>query len=138
MIMKKFILGAMLVFSVVSCTVEPGKDGVNGKDSIDGSNATATGGKQFIFITGNITNEQAAAKIAQELGANTDRISISYTVGLTALDLSALATSWEISIANNQDLTTVNLNGLKTTNDLYLGYNNKLQTVLLNNLTSAN
>ncbi|MCW2119981.1 hypothetical protein [Flavobacterium sp. 7A] len=75
--MKKIILGIAVLFCVLSCTQEgvAGKDGVNGTDGTSGTNGanrTITSlGKTHIFITGNLTNQQAAAQIAQEAGTNT-------------------------------------------------------------------
>ncbi|SER74735.1 hypothetical protein [Flavobacterium frigoris] len=136
--MKKLILGSILALCVMSCTADgiPGKDGINGTN---GTNGTITGqGKTHVFITGNITNAQAAAQIAQEVGPLTTNISVRYSTGLTTLDLSALTSVWDIQIYDNADLTTINLNGLKNINTLSVGNENKLQSVSLNNLVSSN
>lgn len=138
--MKKIILGVILACSIVSCTQEgvAGKDGVNGNNGTNGTSAsTANQGKTHIFITGNITNAQAATQIAQEVGSNTTHISVTNTTGLTSLDLSALTSVWEITISYNLDLATVNLNGLKSMNSLTLSYNFKLQSFSLNNVISS-
>lgn len=138
--MKKLILGFILAFCVLSCSQDgvPGKDGINGTNGTNGNNASTTSlGKTHIFITGNITNAQAAAQIAQEVGTNTTHISIAYSTGLTSIDLSVLTSVWEININNNYDLTTVNLNGLKSINSLTVNNENKLQSVSLNSLISS-
>lgn len=141
----RLFLGAIIsVCLLTSCTAEDGingadgKDGVNGLNGTNGTNASTTSqGKTYVFITGNITNAQAASQIAQEVGPNTTHISISNTTGLTTLDLSALTTVWEIFISYNLDLATVNLNGLKSINSLNLSNDNKLQSVSLNNLITS-
>ena len=71
-------------------------------------------GKTSIYLTGNITNAQAAAKIAAEFGPNTENIYIKNTNQLTSVDLSALVTVSTIEISNNSNLTSVNLNNLIT------------------------
>jgi hypothetical protein len=141
----RLFLGAIIsVCLLTSCTAEDGINGVDGKDGADGTNgangtnsSTTSQGKTYVFITGNITNAQAATQIAQEVGPNTTHISISNTTGLTAIDLSTLTTVWEIFINYNLDLATVNLNGLKSINSLNLSNDNKLQSVSLNNLTTS-
>ncbi len=69
-------------------------------------------GKTAIYLTGDITNAQAAAKIAAELGTNTENIYIRNTTQLTTVDLSALETIGNIEIFNNPNLTNVILNNL--------------------------
>ena len=69
-------------------------------------------GKTSIYLTGNITDAQAAAKIAAELGPNTENIYIKNTNQLTSVDLSSLLTIGNIAISNNSNLTNVNLNNL--------------------------
>ena len=69
-------------------------------------------GKSTVYITGNITNEQAAAKLLDEFGTNTDNIIISNTTGLTSIDLSLVKYLNSLRIELNKDLTSVNLNGI--------------------------
>ncbi len=71
-------------------------------------------GKPSIYLTGDITNAQAAAKIAAELGPYTENIYIRNTTQLTAVDLSALVTISIIDISNNTLLTNIIFNNLTT------------------------
>ena len=63
--------------------------------------STQSQGKTSIYLTGNITNAQAAAKIAAEFGPYTENIYIKNTTQLTSVDLSALVTISKIEISNN-------------------------------------
>jgi hypothetical protein len=79
------------------------------------SGTSQTQGKPTIFITGNITNQQAAAQIAAELGPQTDNIYVVNTTGLSAIDLSAAGSLMFLKISANTNLTSVNLNSLSKT-----------------------
>ena len=74
--------------------------------------AGSSQGKTSIVITGNITNAQAAAKIAAEFGPYTENIYIRNTTGLTTVDLSTITTLINLGISENADLTTINLSGI--------------------------
>ena len=74
-------------------------------------------GKTSIYLTGNITDAQAAAKITAEFGPFTENIYIRNTTQLTTVDLSALETISNISIQNNSNLTNINLSNLSTIED---------------------
>jgi hypothetical protein len=63
-------------------------------------------------LTGNITNEQAAAQIAKEFGPYTENIYIRNTTGLTTVDLSAITSLINLSISDNANLTSINLSSL--------------------------
>lgn len=69
-------------------------------------------GKPSIMISGNITDAQAAAKIAAEAGPYTENILILDTAGLTTLDLSMLTSLYSLEINGNSNLTTINLSAL--------------------------
>lgn len=79
-------------------------------------------GKSTVYITGNITNEQAAAKLLDDFGSNTDNIIIKNTTGLTSIDLSSVKYLNSLRIELNKDLTSINLNGLINTYD-FVGIN---------------
>jgi uncharacterized protein (TIGR02145 family) len=74
-------------------------------------------GKTSIYLTGNITDAQAAAKITAELGPYTENIYIRNTTQLTTVDLSALVTISNITIANNSNLANINLSNLSSIED---------------------
>ena len=76
-------------------------------------------GKTSIYLTGNITDAQAATKIAAEFGPYTENIYIRNTTQLTTVDLSALVTISTIEIGNNSNLTNINLNNLITIEDVF-------------------
>ncbi|MFY7884569.1 MAG: fibronectin type III domain-containing protein [Dolichospermum sp.] len=70
-------------------------------------------GKPSIYLTGDITNAEAAARIASQLGPVTENIYIQNTTQLTTVDLSAMEYAADISIRDNNVLTSINLSGLK-------------------------
>jgi hypothetical protein len=92
--------------------------------------STQSQGKTSIYLTGNITNAQAAAKIAAEFGPYTENIYIKNTTQLTSVDLSVLVTISKIEIYNNSSLTNVNLNNLVTIEDEFNLYESSTITSL--------
>jgi hypothetical protein len=76
------------------------------------SGSSQNKGKTSILITGNITNEQAAAKIAAEFGPYTENVYIRNTTGLTTVDLSVITSLINLSVSDNANLATINLSGL--------------------------
>ena len=74
--------------------------------------AGSSQGKTSIVLTGNITNEQAAAKIAAEFGLYTENVYIRNTTGLTTVDLSMFTSLINLAVENNKDLTILNVGGL--------------------------
>jgi hypothetical protein len=78
----------------------------------DAGSVSQNKGKPSIMISGNITNAQAAAKIAAEAGPSTENILIFDTTGLTTLDLSMVTSLYSLEIVGNANLTTINLSGL--------------------------
>jgi hypothetical protein len=87
-------------------------------------------GKTSIYLSGDITNAQAAAKIAQEYGVNTENIIIRNTSQLTSVDLSFVQTIATLEIAHNSALVSVNLNGLKRVDEALELSGNPMQTVM--------
>ena len=97
------------------------------KNYVDNQIATvqiSSQGKTSIYLTGNITDAQAAAKIAAELGPYTENIYIKNTTQLTTVDLSALITISNIKIENNSNLANINLSNLNTIQDEFIFYTN--------------
>lgn len=74
-------------------------------------------GRTTIYLTGDITDAEAAAIIATQLGPVTENIIIQYTTQLTTVDLSALKNAAKIKIENNKVLTSVNFSGLEAVFD---------------------
>jgi hypothetical protein len=75
-------------------------------------NVANNGGKQTLVLSDNVTDSQAAAIIAAEVGPNTQEIRIVGTTNLTTVNLSMITTAIDIQVANNSALTTLNLSGL--------------------------
>ncbi|OYU82748.1 MAG: hypothetical protein CFE24_14325 [Flavobacterium sp. BFFFF2] len=99
---------------------------------------TQTHFRTTIYLSGDITNAQAAAKIASELGPETDNIYIRNTTQLTTVDLSAMTHAAAIEVVDNAALTNLNFSGLTTVyNSLNVDQNPLLNTVLLQSLTDC-
>lgn len=75
-------------------------------------NVANNGGKQTLVLSGDVTDSEAAAIIAAEVGPNTQEIRIVGTTNLTTVNLSMITTAIDIQVANNSALTTLNLGGL--------------------------
>jgi hypothetical protein len=75
-------------------------------------NVANNGGKQTLVLSDNVTDSQAAAIIAAEVGPNTQEIRIVGTTNLTTVNLSMITTAIDIQVSNNSALTTLNLSGL--------------------------
>jgi hypothetical protein len=99
--------------------------------------STQSQGKTSIYLTGNITNAQAAAKLATELGPDTENIYIRNTTQLTDLDLSSLVTAVNISLEHNDALTNVNLNDLTTVFEKFYVDDNPLLNLAPTSLTDC-
>ena len=72
-------------------------------------------GKSTIYLTGDITDEDASAQIEEEAGANTENIIIENTTELTSVDLSKIKTLLSLTISNNVSLASINFSNLKKT-----------------------
>ena len=95
-------------------------------------------GKPSIYLTGDITNAEAAARIASQLGPVTENIYIQNTTQLTTVDLSAMEYAADINIEYNNVLTSINLSGLKDCySDLEIYSNPLLTTVSFPALTNS-
>ncbi|HRA71949.1 MAG TPA: hypothetical protein PLB11_03880 [Flavobacterium sp.] len=70
-------------------------------------------GKTTIILIGNITDSEAAAQIAAEMGPYTESVLIQNTSVLTTVDLSAFTNLIDLDISGNTALTSVNVSGLK-------------------------
>lgn len=71
------------------------------------------GGKTHLILSGDITDAQAALKIQNEVGPNTQFVTIKNTTNLTSVDLSNISELVNIQIENNSLLSTVNLLSLQ-------------------------
>lgn len=98
------------------------------------ANNSAFGGRSTIYITGNITNAQAAQQIAQQAGPNTENIKILNTSGLTQVNISGLINLISIRIENNTTLQSVIFNDLTETVEINIYNNGALENVSFPNL----
>lgn len=109
------------------------------------------GGKTFVLISGRITNEEAAARLAKDIGPNTEVIRIQNTKGLSHLVVNSPTNLAELSILETNGLDTLVINGLKQASEVSvfgnLGMNvlslpdlekvdNKLEVIANGSLTS--
>lgn len=95
--------------------------------------------KTHIIIQGNITNAQAAAKIASEVGINTQFVWIQNTTNLTSINLDVFQTLVELKIENNTALTSASLNNLSyVANTVYINNNQNLNSLSFSSLSSSN
>ena len=94
--------------------------------------------RNSISLIGNITNAQAAAKIAAEVGPETENIYIRNTTQLTSVDLSSITFGVDIYIENNETLTNINLSGLTQVANNFIIYNNpSLASIIVSNLSQC-
>lgn len=88
-------------------------------------------GKTSIVITGDITDQQAAAQIAAEFGPYTENIYVNGTTNLTTLDLSVVKRVINLNVNYNLKLATINFNNLiEVYNDLNITNNDKLISII--------
>lgn len=93
-------------------------------------------GKTTIILTDDITDAEAATKIAEESGPNTENIIITNTTVLTSVNLSSLTNLISIDVSLNQNLTSINCSGLtKVYNEIKISSNTLLSTINFNSLT---
>jgi hypothetical protein len=85
--------------------------------SISGGNTVAlpsnNGGKTIIILSGDITDSQAAAKIASDYGVNTQEVLITNTTLLTTVDLSMISTLYTLTVTDNSALTSIDFSNLQ-------------------------
>jgi hypothetical protein len=70
------------------------------------------GGKTHLILSGDITDAQAALKIQNEVGTNTQFVLIKNTTNLTTVDLSSITDLVELKLFNNAALSNVNISNL--------------------------
>jgi hypothetical protein len=92
-------------------------------------NVVNGGGKPILYLEGDITNTQAQAKIAAEVGPNTQQVFIDKCTVLTAIDLSIITGAVSINISNNENLQTINLSKLEVCRDIEITNCPKLNTL---------
>ena len=94
--------------------------------------------KQSILITGTLTNEEVASRLANELGPNTSVIEINSTRGLTSLEISGKSNLYELKILNNKDLESLSIQGLQQAGRIEIDRNTRLNDIRISGLQSCN
>jgi hypothetical protein len=77
------------------------------------SSSGNNGGKHRVYLSDGITNSEALAKIAAEVGSNTQEVRIVRCTNLTSIDLSMISNLTEIYISDNKVLQSINLDNLQ-------------------------
>ena len=121
-----------LVFLTFSCS--EGNDGIDGVDGIDGQKA----GLEYLVFAGDITDEEAAAIIAEDFGANTHAILVTNTTNLSTLTFPDVTTLTELTITENIQLESIVLPNLESVvGDVFITANDALRTINFENLTQV-
>ncbi len=96
-------------------------------------------GLSTVVFSGDITNEEAAKIVKNDIGRNTNTILVQNTRNLTRLNLEGLENAVEITVTKNEKLETISFPNLK---EVYTNFsfneNNALKTVEIDNLNEAN
>jgi len=144
----------MTLILIYSCSGEDGMDGIDGIDGTDGTDGTngedgVSSGIGTLVLTGDITNEEAAAKIAARIGSNTQSILITNTSNLTTvefpevdndlfeqIELPILENIGDLSLIDNPNLVSASLPMLKEMGGITILRNDKLTSLSLPELTA--
>jgi len=124
---------------------------VNGNNMLDTSEITieeficngtdgsgATGGITNLVLTGNITNEEAQAKIDTRVGPDTQFVIIRNTTNLTSINLSGMTEAVDIDIQNNKELLAISFPDLELVIDkIEIEENPKLTNITVEKITTA-
>lgn len=77
-------------------------------------------GKESIYIEGNLTNAEAQAQLADELGSATQNIYVQNTTQLTTINIHSTTNIRYIEFINNANLVNINISGFKKISELWL------------------
>ena len=95
-------------------------------------------GKTYLILSGDITDAEAVIKIANEVGPNTQFVTIQNTTNLTTVDLSNISELVDLTITKNVNLSSVNLSSLVNVySNVSITFNQNLNTISLSSLTQA-
>lgn len=83
-------------------------------------------GEVSIYIEGNLTDEEAASQLADELGSATREIYVQNTTQLTTLNIHSDTNIRKIEFYNNQKLANITISGFKKVSELLFKENNTL------------
>ncbi len=131
--LKIFII--TLVITTFSCSPEDGVNGTDGIDGVDGLDGGDVSGSGYLVISGDITNEEAAALATETAGKNTHTLVIKNTTNLTSLELPEISTLVRLEVVDNQNLQRLSLPNLNATyQDTQIFRNEALVTIEMPNL----
>jgi hypothetical protein len=92
--------------------------------------ASSNGGLHTVVLTDSVTNAQAIAQIAAEVGPNTQEIRIMNCVNLTTVDLSIVSNLVDVYISDNPNLQSVDFPNLeKVLGGFYVNFCPSLTTL---------
>lgn len=99
---------------------------------------TKNQGRTTIYLTGDITDAEAAQRVANEAGPHTESIYITNTTALTNISIDKISDLRNIVIENNSALQSVTMNTVKTTYESFSVLNcPNLLNLTLNNYEKA-
>ncbi|MFT3912055.1 MAG: hypothetical protein QM737_21700 [Ferruginibacter sp.] len=99
--------------------------------------ASNNGGKHTLYLADGITNAEAVAKIATDVGPNTQEVRIVRCSNLTNVDLSMITSLTEIYISENTVLQSVNFDNVQSVDGgVYVDQCPALTTMPTTHLTS--
>lgn len=102
------------------------------------SNTASNGGKVTVIISGDITNAEAAQKIAEQVGINTESIIVRNTTQLTSLSVSGASNLNIIEVENNPMLNTITFDDVLEVETIEILSNSLLNTISFPDLLKAN
>ncbi|PDS27070.1 hypothetical protein [Flavobacterium branchiophilum] len=109
-IYKQWINNSMLLFKILVLTFSFAN--LSSCTEVNNYYATEGLGKVNVYIEGNITNEQAQAKLATEIGTITENIYIENTSVLNNIALEVPTTIRKIAFSNNTALQQIAIHGI--------------------------
>ncbi|CAM4046842.1 Lipoprotein [Flavobacterium branchiophilum] len=125
---KKTIL-LLLIITLLGCTEET----IINNYSAEGL------GKTNVYIEGNITNEEAQAKLIAEIGSQTENIYVQETTQLTDITINFSKNLRDIYFNNNQYLKNINIKGTNNKiNKIEIEDGHYLNKILINGVVEAN
>ena len=124
------LLSLFLIITLFGCTTE----------EITNIYTTADGlGKVNVYIEGNITNEEAQAKLEAELGTQTENIYVQNTTQLTDITISFAKDIRDIYFNNNSSLKNITIQGTNNKiNKFEIEDQHYLNKILINGIVEAN
>jgi len=85
----------------------------------DDDGASIKQGIASIYIEGDLTNEEVAKQLANELGSTTQNIYVQNTTQLTTINIHSTTNIRYIEFVNNANLVNINISGFKKISELW-------------------